>query len=131
MIKNIPSQSIYLEYDPGFYILCMNFTSFMLVARWLGQIKSRCIKINFISFSCSGQVFTTKLLSIKDQHRTAEGSPSDDDSYLGYSVATGEFNGDGNNVDVTVGMPRGANLNVKVRFTHCWWCWVKWGWVYC
>ena len=25
------------------------------------------------------------LLSIKDQHRTAEGSPSDDDSYLGYS----------------------------------------------
>ena len=54
-------------------------------------------------------------MSIKDQHRTAEGSPSDDDSYLGYSVATGEFNGDGDNADVIVGMPRGANLNGKVR----------------
>ena len=46
------------------------------------------ININFPFFpyySTLGQVFTTKLLSIKDQHRTAEGSPSDDDSYLGYS----------------------------------------------
>ena len=39
----------------------------------------------FSYYSTLGQVFTTKLLSIKDQHRTAEGSPSDDDSYLGYS----------------------------------------------
>ena len=38
----------------------------------------------------------------------------DDDSYLGYSVATGEFNGDGDGMDVAVGMPRGANLTGKV-----------------
>ena len=77
-------------------------------------------KLILLSFSYSGQVFTTKLLSIKDQHRTAEGSPSDDDSYLGYSVATGEFNGDGDNADVIVGMPRGASLNGKVSLTHQW-----------
>ena len=61
-----------------------------------------------------GQVFSQKLLSLREQHKTAEGSPSDDDSYLGYSVATGEFNGDNDNADVVVGMPRGANLTGKV-----------------
>ena len=40
----------------------------------------------------------------------------DDDSYLGYSVTTGEFNGDGDKLDVAVGMPRGANLTGKVTF---------------
>ena len=60
----------------------------------------------------------------------------DDDSYLGYSTTTGkekirivknkmifcinttlkpgEFNGDGDRLDVAVGMPRGANLTGKV-----------------
>ena len=49
------------------------------------------------------------------QHKTAEGSPSDDDSYLGYSVATGEFDGDSSSPDVAVGMPRGSGLEGKVR----------------
>ena len=31
-------------------------------------------------------------------------------------MATGEFNGDGDNADVVVGMPRGANLTGKVQF---------------
>lgn len=53
-------------------------------------------------------------MPLKDQHKTAEGNPSDDDSYLGYSVATGDFNGDGDATDVAVGMPRGANLTGKV-----------------
>ena len=48
-------------------------------------------------------------------HKTAEGSPSDDDSYLGYSVATGEFDGDPSSPDVAVGMPRGSGLEGKVR----------------
>ena len=30
-------------------------------------------------------------------------------------MATGEFNGDGDNADVVVGMPRGANLTGKVQ----------------
>ena len=44
---------------------------------------------------------------------TEEGSPNDDDSYLGYSVTTGEFTG-GDALDIAVGMPRGANLSGKV-----------------
>ena len=48
---------------------------------------------------------------------TDEGSPADDDSYLGYSVATGEFNGD-NDMDIAVGMPRGANLTGKVSLAR-------------
>ena len=59
-------------------------------------------------------MFSQKLVPLKDQHKTAEGNPSDDDSYLGYSVATGDFNGDGDATDVAVGMPRGANLTGKV-----------------
>ena len=51
---------------------------------------------------------------MRDQYKTGEGSPDDDDSYLGYSVTTGEFDGDGDNTDVAVGMPRGAGLNGKV-----------------
>ena len=73
-----------------------------------------CLMPNFL-FRLAGQVFSQKLLSLRDQHKTSEGSPSDDDSYLGYSVATGEFNGDGDNADVVVGMPRGANLTGKVK----------------
>ena len=49
---------------------------------------------------------------MRDQYKTGEGSPDDDDSYLGYSVTTVEFDGD--NADVAVGMPRGAGLNGKV-----------------
>ena len=72
----------------------------------------------------------------------------DDDSYLGYSTTTGEgkiriiknkmilctnatlqpgeFNGDGDRLDVAVGMPRGANLTGKVVLNNslssfrCW-----------
>ena len=55
--------------------------------------------------------------NLKKSVKTEEGSPQDDDSYLGYSVATREFNGDGDNLDVVVGMPRGANLTGKV-ITH-------------
>ena len=53
---------------------------------------------------------------LRNQRKTEEGDPQDDDSYLGYSVATGEFNGDGDGMDVAVGMPRGANLTGKVGF---------------
>ena len=64
-----------------------------------------------------GQVFSQNLLPrLRNvQHKTAEGSPSDDDSYLGYSVATGEFDGDSSSPDVAVGMPRGSGLEGKVR----------------
>ena len=64
-----------------------------------------------------GQVFSQNLLPrLRNvQHKTAEGSPSDDDSYLGYSVTTGEFDGNPSSADAAVGMPRGSGLNGKVR----------------
>ena len=60
-------------------------------------------------------MFTQNLTEFRHQHKTGEGSLEDDDSYLGYSVTTGEFNGDGDNSDVAVGMPRGAGLTGKVN----------------
>lgn len=44
---------------------------------------------------------------------TPEGSPEDDNSYMGYSMAIGDFTGDGVQ-GVAVGMPRGADLVGKV-----------------
>ena len=67
------------------------------------------------SESCAGQVFSFNTRQLRNQVSTEEGSPADDDSYLGYSVTTGEFTGD-DNMDIAVGMPRGANLTGKVLF---------------
>lgn len=45
-----------------------------------------------------------------------EGLPTDDDSYLGYSVAAGYFsNHSSEHGDVAVGMPRGDSLKGKVK----------------
>ncbi|KAH8278154.1 hypothetical protein KR018_005338 [Drosophila ironensis] len=44
---------------------------------------------------------------------TAESVSSNDDSYLGYSMVTGDFDGD-HSEDVAIGMPRGANLVGKI-----------------
>ena len=60
-------------------------------------------------------LFSTNLKVLRNQRKTEEGNPQDDDSYLGYSLTTGEFNGDGDNMDVAVGMPRGGNLTGKVN----------------
>ena len=64
-------------------------------------------------FSPAGQVFSFNTKQLRNQVSTEEGSPNDDDSYLGYSVTTGEFTGD-EALDIAVGMPRGANLSGKV-----------------
>jgi len=68
------------------------------------------------SWYWQGQVFSQNLLPrLRNvQHKTAEGSPSDDDSYLGYSVTTGEFDGNPSSADAAVGMPRGSELRGKV-----------------
>ena len=46
---------------------------------------------------------------------TKEGSPQDDDSYMGYSVTSGDYQGIGKS-DVAVGIPRGNNLMGQVYF---------------
>ena len=69
------------------------------------------------TFILTGQAFSFNTKQLWNQMSTDEGSPNDDDSYLGYSVASGEFTGD-TTPDVAVGMPRGANLTGKVCFAE-------------
>lgn len=45
---------------------------------------------------------------------TKEGPAKEDDSYMGYSVATGDFVGNGDS-GTAVGVPRGSDLLGKVR----------------
>lgn len=45
---------------------------------------------------------------------TKEGPAQEDDSYLGYSVTTGDFVGNGDS-GTAVGVPRGSDLLGKVR----------------
>lgn len=85
-----------------------------------------------------GQAHSTSMKEPEDLLSTVEGpSMTTDDSYLGYSMAVGDFNGDRQDgachfyirlnfcprkkpftclsiVDVAVGMPRGANLTGAV-----------------
>lgn len=48
---------------------------------------------------------------------TKESTAQEDDSYLGYSTISGDFNGDGSQ-GVAVGMPRGAGLLGKVSYGY-------------
>lgn len=61
-----------------------------------------------------GQVFQQPLETRPAVVATQEGPAWDDDSYMGYSVAVGDFYGEGIQ-GVAVGMPRGAGLEGKVR----------------
>uniref|UniRef100_T1JAL2 Uncharacterized protein n=1 Tax=Strigamia maritima TaxID=126957 RepID=T1JAL2_STRMM len=65
------------------------------------------------SWYWQGQVFVQDLFSQSDLIATDEGPANDDDSYLGYSSAIGEFSGD-EELDVVIGMPRGSNLTGKI-----------------
>ena len=55
------------------------------------------------------------LLNRLDLFTTEEGPESEDNTYLGYSLALGHFTGD-SHPDIAVGMPRGSNLTGKVIF---------------
>lgn len=45
---------------------------------------------------------------------TKEGPAKEDDSYMGYSVTTGDFIGNGDS-GTAIGVPRGSELRGKVR----------------
>lgn len=61
-----------------------------------------------------GQFYSQNLYSRPDVLSTYEGPPTEDDSYLGYSVAVGNF-GFGSESSSAVGMPRGGGLLGKVK----------------
>ncbi|GBN93020.1 Integrin alpha-PS2, partial [Araneus ventricosus] len=63
------------------------------------------------SWYWQGQVYSKDLVT-DEERKTRESPASDDDSFLGYSAAAGEFTGDSSK-DVVVGMPRGSNLTGK------------------
>ncbi|XP_070507183.1 integrin alpha-PS2 isoform X2 [Chironomus tepperi] len=66
------------------------------------------------SWYWQGQMYSYSLNNPKDKvYSTKESSSKEDDSYLGYSSATGDFMGEGLQ-GVAVGMPRGAGLLGKV-----------------
>ncbi|XP_075154446.1 integrin subunit alpha inflated isoform X2 [Haematobia irritans] len=66
------------------------------------------------SWYWQGQTYSNDVTRPENQvYSTAESSSSDDDSYLGYSMVSGHFNGDGIE-DVAIGMPRGAGLLGKI-----------------
>lgn len=72
------------------------------------------INENFVAIIILGQEYAYNLNNPKDKvWATRESTASEDDSYLGYSTITGDFNGDGNE-EVAVGMPRGGGLLGKV-----------------
>ena len=72
----------------------------------------------------SGQVFSQNLRNRLDLSSSSEGPDTEDNNYLGYSLAIGDFTGSGR-ADLAVGMPRSANLTGKVKscskITHRLW----------
>ena len=74
-----------------------------------------------------GEVFSQNIRNRLDLQSTGEGPDTEDDNYLGYSLALGDFTGSrlragltgsryrrAKGSDLAVGMPRGANLTGKV-----------------
>lgn len=63
----------------------------------------------------AGQQYSLSLSNPKDKvYSTKESSSKEDDSYLGYSSVTGNFDGNSGAPGVAVGMPRGGGLLGKV-----------------
>ncbi|XP_050462452.1 integrin alpha-PS2 isoform X1 [Cataglyphis hispanica] len=88
---------------------------------WQGQIYSiaTAMTMKFVATMLvteadgSGQAFSQPLNSRSRIMFTKEGPAKEDDSYMGYSVATGDFVGNGDS-GTAVGVPRGSDLLGKV-----------------
>ena len=79
---------------------------------YLSKLKTMFLKeVIFLSL---GQVFSQNLRNRMDLSSSTEGPDTEDNNYLGYSLAIGDFTGSGR-ADLAVGMPRSANLTGKVK----------------
>ena len=67
-----------------------------------------------VSIYIAGQVYSQNLRNRLDLSSSTEGPDTEDNNYLGYSLAIGDFTGSGR-ADLAVGMPRSANLTGKVK----------------
>nr|AVP12651.1 integrin alpha 2 [Littorina littorea] len=65
------------------------------------------------SWYWQGQLYNYNSRDKAEYSSTSEGPPDDDDSYMGYSSAVGDFDGDGTD-DYVVGIPKGASHLGKV-----------------
>lgn len=68
-----------------------------------------------MTISILGQLMTQSMGSRPALIATPEASPRYDDSYMGYSIAVGDFAGQGIQ-SVAVGVPRGAGLKGLVSY---------------
>ncbi|XP_076169031.1 integrin subunit alpha inflated [Ptiloglossa arizonensis] len=89
---------------------------------WQGQIYSisTAMRLKFLATmlftpeaEASGQAFSQPLNNRARIMFTKEGPAKEDDSYMGYSVTTGDFIGNGDS-GTAVGVPRGSDLLGKV-----------------
>ncbi|KAL7639215.1 UNVERIFIED_CONTAM: hypothetical protein RMT77_010749 [Armadillidium vulgare] len=65
-----------------------------------------------------GQIHSQSLFTRNEYFTTGEGPADEDDQYLGYSVAAGDFTGDGLQ-DIALGVPKGLNYTGKVSlYSH-------------
>uniref|UniRef100_A0A0C9R298 If_0 protein n=1 Tax=Fopius arisanus TaxID=64838 RepID=A0A0C9R298_9HYME len=84
---------------------------------WQGQLFSIARRLENRLFVpptiYTGQVYTQSPHTKGQVMFTKEGSPEEDDSYLGYALVSGDFLGTGD-VGSAVGMPRGYGLHGKV-----------------
>lgn len=87
------------------------FNSLSLEKGTLQKPKLKTVMYNIKNFI--GQFYSQNLYNRPDVLSTNEGPPTDDDSYLGYSVAVGAF-GSNSEPGAAVGMPRGNGLLGKV-----------------
>lgn len=67
-----------------------------------------------IDFEFLGQILVDSIGTSKRVAATGPSAATDDNSYLGYSMAAGDFTGKGDQ-GVAVGMPNGNGLEGKVR----------------
>ncbi|RXG73063.1 hypothetical protein Avbf_05741 [Armadillidium vulgare] len=71
------------------------------------------LKNNFLY--AQGQIHSQSLFTRNEYFTTGEGPADEDDQYLGYSVAAGDFTGDGLQ-DIALGVPKGLNYTGKNSF---------------
>lgn len=92
----------------------MVFKAYMLKLKLLKLYFKITLKNLTNCLFSAGQLYSQHLKKRPAVFFTKEGQPKDDDSYMGYSVTSGNFTGDSEG-GIAAGMPRGKELVGKVK----------------